>query len=252
MKRRKFKKSWIGKTEILLILIGICVILIIVAGGLSKIDGKISGNDEEAMTVKSVSETQKDTRVCLSAEYICQYPELPTGCEVTALTMALRYKGFSVSKTKLAEDFLDKVDYPGDFINNFVGSPFSQFGLGIYAPGICKTANRFLKANNTNCRAYDISGTAFEKLYENIEEGNPVLIWTTYYLERPPAVNSTYEVDGQIYKWKSNEHCMLLLGFDMEKNTVIAANPATGIEEYSESLIKKRYNQFNKMAVVIK
>lgn len=34
--------------------------------------------------------------------YTLQTPELPTGCEITALTMVLNYYGFSVDKTTMA------------------------------------------------------------------------------------------------------------------------------------------------------
>lgn len=37
---------------------------------------------------------------------VFQMPELPTGCESVALTMALMYEGFELDKTTIADDYL--------------------------------------------------------------------------------------------------------------------------------------------------
>lgn len=39
---------------------------------------------------------------------IIQYPDLPTGCETTSLTMVLNYLGYPVDKLDLADHYLDK------------------------------------------------------------------------------------------------------------------------------------------------
>lgn len=65
-------------------------------------------------------------------------PELPTGCEITALAMVLQYFGYEVDKTALAAEYLPVVAYPDfyyggdgnlygpDMRENFVGDPFSE------------------------------------------------------------------------------------------------------------------------------
>ena len=42
-------------------------------------------------------------------DIIEQYPELPTGCEITALTMVLNYYGYQVNKVTMALDYMPKV-----------------------------------------------------------------------------------------------------------------------------------------------
>lgn len=192
------------------------------------------------------------TKVQLPVKYICQYPNLPTGCEATALTMALNYHGFYVSKETVAGNYMPKVSVPGDFYNNFLGNPFSSSGLGIYAPGLAKTANNYLAGQNTKLRAYNITGVSVSKICKYVATGHPVCIWTTYDLNTNPKVTSTWTIKGKTYYWKSNEHCMTVIGYNKKKDTLIIANPASGIKEYSKSLIKKRNKQYSRMAVVIK
>ena len=55
---------------------------------------------------------------------ICQYPELPTGCEVTALATVLQYYGFNADKCDLADNYLDKGPVGTvDFHTAFPGDP---------------------------------------------------------------------------------------------------------------------------------
>lgn len=192
------------------------------------------------------------TRVKLSVKFINQYPNLPTGCEATALTMALNYHGFKVKKETIAKKYMKKASVPGDFYNYFLGNPFSDSGLGIYAPGLKKTANRYLKTKDTELRAYDITGASIDKICSYVATGHPVCIWTTYSLYKDPIVTASWTINGKKYNWKMNEHCMTVIGFDKKKDTLIIADPARGIMEYSRDVINKRNKQYNRMAVVIK
>lgn len=248
MKRRK-KLIW--ETLLFIIVVTICVGAIVLYSGktnakeMSKIINPQKDNIAEKLK-KDENKTELDVR------YISQYPELPTGCEATALTMVLSYMGFDVEKEDIAANYMEKKDYPGDFVHYYVGDPFAETGLGIYAPGLCRTANNYLMAQNSDYKAVDISGNKFSKLFDYIKEGKPVMIWTTYHLERAPKKSSTYTLDdGVAYTWKSNEHCMVLIGFDLKEGMVTLANPAIGIVKYPIKLIEKRYNQFDRMAIVI-
>lgn len=52
------------------------------------------------------TESREEGHLIENFPIILQMPELPTGCEVTALTMALQYYGWDVDKTVLAETYL--------------------------------------------------------------------------------------------------------------------------------------------------
>ena len=42
-----------------------------------------------------------------------------------------------------------------------------------------------------------------------------------------------WEIDGETIQWRGNEHCMVLMGYNKTKGTVIMADPLRGIVEYS-------------------
>ena len=54
-------------------------------------------------------------------KWVNQYPELPTGCEITALTSVLNYYGYNVKKETMADDYLKKGS--GSFYEMFLGNP---------------------------------------------------------------------------------------------------------------------------------
>lgn len=66
------------------------------------------------------------------AEVIGQNPELPTGCEITAVTMMLRYAGKDVNKIQLARE----MPRSNDGNKGFVGDPFSVTGWWISPLGL--------------------------------------------------------------------------------------------------------------------
>ena len=73
-----------------------------------------------------------------------QLPELPTGCEVTSLTMVLNYLGYDADKTDIAANYLEKGDYPDANPNTtFVGTPFDKASYGCFAPVITDCANLY-------------------------------------------------------------------------------------------------------------
>ncbi|MBM6773928.1 C39 family peptidase, partial [Ligilactobacillus agilis] len=74
------------------------------------------------------------------AQVIAQRPELPTGCEITAVTMMLRYAGVNVSKTQLADEMprSSNPDY------GFIGNPYSIYGNWVAPGGVAPVINRHL------------------------------------------------------------------------------------------------------------
>lgn len=192
-----------------------------------------------------------DSCLIESFKFISQFPELPTGCEVTSLAMLLAYLGFDVDKLTLADNFLPKAA-PGtaSFYTAFAGNPRSSTSYGCFAPVIIQCAASYLRTQDTNMKIYNYTGSDFSVLLEEVADGHPCIVWGTISLLEPyPA--EQWIVDGEICQWYSQEHCMVLIGYDFEKSTVTVADPLYGIKTYDLGLFETRYDQMFKQALCI-
>ena len=183
---------------------------------------------------------------------ICQHPELPTGCEITALTTVLNYYGYNVTKEEISDYYLEKGNaWETDFHEKFAGDPRSVYSYGCYSPVIVETANKYLKEKNSSLRATELKNVEFEKLFEYTDNDIPVIIWTTMDLN-PGYYSATWTcTNGKTVTWYANEHCMVLVGHSGEK--VFVCDPTYGtLTGYDAALFKTRYNELFKQAVIIK
>ncbi len=188
----------------------------------------------------------------IKVQYIYQDPELPTGCEITSLTMLLNYLGFDVEKTELADDYLEK-DYTAtkSIDEAFLGDPRWDGGYGCNAPVIVDAAEKYLKDQKSSLKVQNITGTDFDDLYEYIYNDIPVIVWSSMNLMEVEK-NFCYKDDkGNDVYWYDNEHCMLLCGYDKERNLVTAADPLSGLMLYDADRFRYIYEEMNKQAVII-
>lgn len=185
----------------------------------------------------------------LEMEELLQNPELPTGCESVALTIALKYYGFELEKTTIADEYLDYSDT--EFVSAYMGDPRTESGAGCFAPAIEKAANKFLRAQNSDMTALDISGTSLEDLYTYLASGMPVVVWNSMYLSDLEQTEQTCVYEGKTYYWYRKEHCVVLCGYDKETNTVIVNDPLEGIVERDAERFGEIYDQLGQMAVII-
>lgn len=195
-------------------------------------------------------------QVKLDVNCVLQNPELPTGCEITSLTTVLNYYGYNVSKTTMSDNYLVKsIDKVADFWKVFLGNPRSN-GFGCYAQPIVDAANKYLKEQDNKYKAVNYSGTKFEKLLKEVENGNPVIIWSTMYGEkendlREPYTTYKWEIDGKTIQWIAPEHCMVLIGYDIDRNVAIMSDPQRGIVEYNLETVKARYAAMHSQCVIL-
>lgn len=196
-------------------------------------------------------------QVKLGVNCVLQNPELPTGCEITSLTTVLNYYGYNVSKTTMSDDYLVKsIDKVADFWKVFLGNPRSN-GFGCYAQPIVDAANKYLKEQDNKYQAVNYSGTQFEKLLKEVENGNPVIIWGTMYGEkendlREPYTTYKWEIDGKTLQWIAPEHCMVLIGYDIDRNVAVMSDPQRGIVEYNLETVKARYAALHSQCVILR
>ena len=186
----------------------------------------------------------------LELKLIEQYPELPAGCESVSLTMLLNYYGFDLDKQYIVDNHLI---YSGNFVLGYCGDPYSySVGGGCYAPGMTDTANDFLTKRKSNFQAVNITGTEFDEVFEYIAAGHPVLVWTTINMAYPNKSYYEYDNDGNVYGWDTNEHCVVLTGYDYKANTVTIYDPIAGIIYRDMDAFKDTYDSMYQMAIIIK
>lgn len=202
---------------------------------------------EEATTSVEISEMPDN--MSLTLEYMCQNPELPSGCESVALTMLLNYYGFDLDKTTIADNYL--IFSNDNFVMGFKGNPKSSTGGGAYAPSMANTANRFLIQQGSDLRAINISGTELEDLYPFIAGGTPVMVWSTINLQTPNPSGRVYLYGDTEYQWVSVEHCVILSGYNLETNEVTVYDSISGIMTYDKDEFKSTYDGMWRMAVII-
>lgn len=187
----------------------------------------------------------------INIECILQKPELPCGCEITSLTMVLNYLNMKADKLYLVENYLPmKPIGEADYYKEFIGDPRDNYAFGCFAPVIEYTANKYFSDIGSDYISCDISGLELEDLFFYIDYKTPVIVWTTMYL-LPSYEADVWNVDGKIITWIANEHCVVLTGYNYEKNTVSVADPLKGNVEYDIDLFESRYNELFKQAVVI-
>ncbi len=183
---------------------------------------------------------------------ILQRPELPTGCEATALTIVLNHLGYDVDKCTVVDEYLPKTTRQYSLNTHFIGNPYSKSGLGCYAPVIKTTAERYLKAAGGNQQVRNITGASAHELYRHVADGNPVICWTTIaMLDTYVSYTWIAEDTGESVDFYINEHATVLAGYDMNKKTVTLNDPWKGKITYSMDLFEKRYSQLGKQAVLI-
>lgn len=230
-------------------------------------EGTISKNSDEVYTVEDfdipgIEEAQEGFQLSETSELpeqmylqvpeILQNPELPTGCEAVSLTMALQYEDFDEDKITIASDFLIYNQETDNMAIGYVGDPFSESGAGCFAPAIAATALAFFTDQEAEYKAYDITDTDFEDLFAYIAAGTPVILWTTMYMADPEFTRMDAEYEGHVYRWYSQEHCVVLSGYNRTEGTVQVNDPLEGIVTRNLDEFAAIYNLTGKNAVVLK
>ncbi|MEY8661311.1 C39 family peptidase, partial [Ligilactobacillus faecis] len=104
------------------------------------------------------------------AEVIGQNPELPTGCEITAVTMMLRYAGKDVNKIQLAHEMPRSNN--GDY--GFVGDPFSVTGWWVFPTGVAPVVDHHLGTSKV------MTGASWSEIYQQLLKGHLVVAWVAH------------------------------------------------------------------------
>lgn len=200
-------------------------------------------------TTRAAENYEYPNSFSLDIPFVSQYPELPTGCEITALTTVLNYLGYNVDKLTMADYYLDKGKM-GEVspYKAFVGNSRDEDSCGAFAPVLVNSATKYLKSQRSYMNVYNITGAEYNELLDYVDDGHPVLVWETMYMKEPYE-SCTWNIDGENIMWLSREHAMVLIGYT--QSTYIMADPLRGICEYDKELVETRYKSMGKQAIVI-
>ena len=191
----------------------------------------------------------------IDADDILQNPELPTGCEITSLTMLLNHIGFDAQKTDLADNYLPKGECgSADFNEVFVGNPRRFYSFGCFSRPIVKAAEKYLRKYDKNGEwlVRNITGCGLDSLFASVDRGDPPVVWaSTNMAEIGEGRSWVSSETGKTLVWPLNEHCMLLTGYDIEKNIVYFNDPMIGKTFYSLSEFGSVFETLGRHAVII-
>lgn len=160
----------------------------------------LSGAQTEGRKTTTYNDNGQIVAVYNDAEVISQLPELPTGCEITAVTMMLRYAGYDVNKVQLAN--IMPRSNNGDY--GFVGNPFSPSGWWIFPTGIAPVVDRFVGHHEI------MTGASMQRIQDKLKQGHLVVAWVA-------------NVNGFV------NHALALTGYDACR--LFYNNPWTGRKE---------------------
>lgn len=171
---------------------------------------------------------------------IKQYPELPNGCEVTSLAMAMNYQGYAADKCDLSDNYLPKSDtWKADPEYEYLGEP-RRYGYYCFASCLCTAVDRYNAACGTDVLYRDLTGTDASELYVQIDHDDPVIVWGTLGWYAPSK-----DVTG-LY---CNLHCVVLCGYTA--TTVTVADPVFGNTVLDRARFERVWMQMGSRAIVI-
>ena len=181
-------------------------------------------------------------------EWLSQNPELPTGCEITSLTSVLNYYGINVKKETMADDYLKKGD--GSYYKMFLGNPRDARSLGCLAPPREHPAQQHINKKKLTMKASNVRGATLDPLLEYVSQGVPMIVWNT--MGMAPAYESqTLTLDGREYTWIAPEHCVVVVGYDLDNNEVYVADPMAGMVTRNLKTFEERYDSLKRQAVYV-
>lgn len=195
----------------------------------------------------------------LNVPYIDQSVRYPTGCESVSTVMLLQYLGYDMTVDDFIRDALDQRGfeeregrlYGPDPNRYFCGSPYDENSFGCYAPVICKALKKVL---DCSYEVVDETGTDMDTLIRTyIDHGMPVIFWACIDM-REPIRGPEWKLfeTGETFTWISNEHCMLLVGYDEDGYYFNDPYENHGVIRYDKKTVEDRHRAQYGMAVGVK
>lgn len=195
----------------------------------------------------------------IDVPYIDQSVKYPTGCESVSTVMLLKFLGYDMTVDEFIENYLELQDFEqkdGELYGPnpyecFCGSPYDDESFGCYAPVILKALE---KAIGDDYEIIDETGTPIGQLLKQyIDQGMPVIFWACINM-REPITGPCWKLHGtgETFTWISNEHCMLLVGYDEEGYYFNDPYENNGVIRYPKDVVEDRHAAQHSQAVGVR
>lgn len=225
--------------------------LVLSSQDLENIKNKNNEVEKKIIEIETRKKQEEEQKITTSFPTYHQFPNYPTGCESVALYLLLKYYQIDVQ----VEDIVNKLKkgslpyknnrnyYGGNPEVEFIGDPRTNYSYGVYNKPIATVASNYKSGVITKTN-FD-----FSEVLKLVQNNHPVLVWTTINLSKPFISTSwTYSETGEVIKWISGEHAMVIFG--VSDNKVIASDPYTGtIRYFDKNLFESRYNYLGKRVI---
>lgn len=200
----------------------------------------------------------------IEAPYLDQRGRYPTGCESVTAVMLLRCLGAAIDVDEFIRRYLPVAAFERrggelwgpDPREVFCGSPYDADGMGCYAPVIRRALAAALADAGLGNRfeAVDETGTPMGELCRRcIDRDLPVALWACIDM-RPPVPGPRWRLlgSGEDFEWVSNEHCLLLVGYDEQGYYFNDPHANNGLAYYPGELTEQRHAAQHSMAVGVR
>lgn len=193
-----------------------------------------------------------DSCVIDGFETVMQKPELPTGCEITALAQTLNFYGFDIDKVDLCDMFMP-TDFNGYYTMNevYLGDPRSTNGCGCNAPVIAMAAAYYFTWIGSDWYALDLTGISLREVFYQVEQGRPVVVWSTIGQRETHAEFQFRLGCGEDFYFNHYQHCLTVYGYDYSSGTVYVADPLEGNVQYEMDRFERIYEIMGDQAVIL-
>jgi len=189
---------------------------------------------------------------------VYQKPFLPNGCEITAATAVLQAYGYDIDHVFLSDHYLPTADfyeadgrtYGADPNIAFAGHPKDPDSWYVFPPPIVVALNDYIEDEGGNYQATDITGSSLDQLKDHIDNGQPVMAWTTLDLSLSRYGMGWYlRGSDNYYRPYINLHCVVLYGY--EGNDFLVMDPLKGRVRYDQEAFMRAYDSIGSRGVII-
>ena len=114
-----------------------------------------------------------------------------------------------------------------------------------------KCIDAYFSSIENDKKAADLTGCSFSTLTSMIDSGKPVIVWGTLRIQPPQTLAYSWHIDGEMIPRYANLHCLVLTGYDREKNVVYMSDPLLGNTTYRLDAFEKVFEDMGSQAIVI-